>query len=250
MHVSRVGLTPLKGARHVGRRHVRLGVDGPVADRVFALVDPARKRVLRTVEHPTLMASVVDWRDGALTVRLPQGTVTGRPRPTGEVRTVDYWGRAAAVEVVDGPWAAAYTRHLRHEVLLARVTEPGQTVFGASVSLVTSSSVDRVAEQLGEPVEDARFRATFTVRTEGLPPHVEDSWVGRRLRLGDAEVEVRAPLPRCAVVDLDPATGERRFDVLRCLGRYRRARGEILFGVDAVVTRPGRVAVGAEVERG
>ena len=37
-------------------------------------------------------------------------------------------------------------------------------------------------------------------------------------------------------------------DALRCLGRYRRALAEVVFGVDAVVTRPGRVRVGDEVE--
>jgi hypothetical protein len=38
--------------------------------------------------------------------------------------------------------------------------------------------------------------------------------------------------------------------VLRTLAGYRRTGGEILFGVDAAVTRPGRVEVGAVVERG
>jgi uncharacterized protein YcbX len=250
VHVSRIGLTPLKGARHLARRQVTLDPDGPVGDRAFGLVDPVRGRLLRTVEDRTLLQTMAGWADGRLTVTLPTERADGVPTPTGQHLKVDYWGRAAAVEVVDGPWAAAYSRHLGRDVVLTRSREPGEIVYGASVSILTSSSLDRLAREVGGPVDPAQFRATVSIDTAGEPAHVEDSWVGRRLRLGDAEVEVRGPIPRCAVVDLDPATGERRADVLRCLGGYRRVQGEIHFGVDAVVTRPGRVDLGAAVERG
>jgi uncharacterized protein YcbX len=46
------------------------------------------------------------------------------------------------------------------------------------------------------------------------------------------------------VVDLDPRTGCHRTDALRALAGYRRGQGEVLFGVDAVVTMSGRVHVG------
>ncbi|MEP7091519.1 MAG: MOSC domain-containing protein [Nocardioidaceae bacterium] len=253
MHVSRIGLTPLKGARHGGVPSLDLTLDGPVGDRVFCLVDRSRGRVVRTVENPTLLRTTVDWRAGVLTARLPCATGTSTveevPAPTGETLELDYWGRPAAIEVVAGPWAEAYSEHLGYDVEVARAAGPGQVVYGAPVSLVTSSSLERLAEDVGSPVDSARFRATFTLDTPGEPAHVEDGWVGRRVRLGEAEVEVRGILPRCAVVDLDPATGERRTGVLRALGGYRRGLGEVVFGVDAVVTKPGRVAVDDVVGR-
>jgi hypothetical protein len=49
------------------------------------------------------------------------------------------------------------------------------------------------------------------------------------------------------VVDLDPMTGLRRAPVLSTLAGYRLASGAVPFGVGAVVTRPGRVDVGADV---
>lgn len=253
MHVSRLGLTPLKGTRHTDRQGVDLVEDGPVGDRVFCLVDPARGRVLRTVENPSLMRTTARWHDGVLSAELPGGTVTGIPVRTGRHVRLDYWGRQADLEVLEGPWAAAFADFLGYDVALARATRPGEVVYGGSVSLVSTSTLDRVAEGLapGETAPDgAQLRATLTVDTAGEEPFVEDGWVGRSLRVGEAVVEVRSLLPRCAVVDLDPRTGERRGGVLASLAGYRRRLGEIVLGVDAVVTQPGPVAVGAQVERG
>jgi uncharacterized protein YcbX len=252
VHVARIGLAPVKGTRHVDLPSVALTAGGPVGDRVFCLVDPARGRIVRTVENRSLLSTTARWTGRELTTvltGLPAGSVTGVPEPTGRTCTLDYWGRDAVVELVAGPWAEAYSRLLGRDVELARTTGPGEIVYGAPVSLVTTSSLDRVSAATGGVVDGAQFRATFTVDTAGEPPHVEDSWVGRRLRVGEAVVQVRAAIPRCAVVDLDPATGTRRGDVLAALAGYRRAAGEIFFGVDAVVVGPGRVEVDAGVER-
>ncbi|MHA6524756.1 MOSC domain-containing protein [Tessaracoccus sp. G1721] len=245
MHVSRIGFTSLKGARHVGRPFVDLAPDGPVGDRVFCLVDRARGKVLRTVENPTLMQTTAMWADGVLTVTLPGAVVDGVPVPTGERLTLDYWGRQVGLEFVDGPWGAAYSAFLGRDVLLARAGG-GEVVYGASVSLITSGSLDELSRRVGTPVIDAQLRATFTLHAD--VPHLEDGWIGRRLALGEAEVEVRKGIARCRVIDLDPDTGLARTDGLKALADYRRQGGELVFGVDAVVTRAGRVRVGDEVE--
>jgi uncharacterized protein YcbX len=243
VHVRRIGLTPMKGARHLPLDSVELDASGPVGDRVFCLVDPTRRRVLRTVEDPLLMQVVARWDGEELAMELPGATVTGRPVSTGEVLHLDYWGRDAAVRVVAGPWAAACSRHVGRDVVLARVSRPGEVVYGAAVSLVTTSSLVVLAERLGEPVDEAGFRATFVLDTGDLAPGAELGWVGRELDVGPARVRVRGPIPRCAVIGLDPATGERSTRALQALG----ASGSMSFGVDAVVTRPGRVATGDAV---
>ena len=248
MHVTRIGLTPVKGGRHAEQASVDLTLDGPVGDRVFCLVDPQRGRVLRTVENPSLMRTSATWAEGVLTSRLPGRTVGGVPAPTGRTLEVDYWGRVAALAVVDGPWAEAYSAHVGHDVLLARASHPGEVVYGACVSLVTTSSLAALAGRTGGAVDGAQFRATFTVDTGEAPAHVEDSWAGRRLHLGTAEIEVRGAVPRCAVIDLDPDTGEPRSPALKALGGYRHVHGEVVFGVDAVVTQPGQVRSGDRVD--
>lgn len=256
MQVERIGFTPLKGTRHVTHGSVRLAASGPVGDRVFCLVDPERSRVLRTVENPGLTRAASRWAGGVLSVDVAGATLTGAPEPTGRMLRADYWGRAAELEEVDGPWAAAFSEYLGYDVLLARSAAPGEVVYGGSVTLVSAGSLHLLAERLadggahGAAVDDARFRSTF--RLDGGEPHVEDSWVGRRLRLGGAVVRVTGRVPRCAVVDVGPDTGVRDSPVLKTLAGYRREDQDVHFGVDAVVVEPGAVRRGdaAELERG
>jgi uncharacterized protein len=251
MRIARIGFTALKGARHVSRDRVELSRQGPVGDRVFCLLDPVRRRVLRTVENPTLVRSVARWDGGVLSVDLPAGTLEGVPTPTGEVVKADYWGRTASLEVVAGPWAGAFSDHLGRDVVLARSVHPGEVVYGAAVTVVTTASMRLLSERLGYDVASERFRSTFLLDVDD-EPHAEDSWVGRELRLGGAVVRVRGPVPRCAVVDIDPETGGKRDPVLQTLARYRRVRKDVCFGVDAVVATPGVVNAGdvADLERG
>jgi len=250
MHITRIGFTPLKGGRHLDHELVDLTEEGPVGDRLYCLVDRSRGRVLRTVENPTLLQSVARWEGGVLSVALPGRTVEGVPSPTAEILTLDYWGRAAVVEVCSGPWAETYSEHLGYDVVLARSVNPGDVVFGASVTVVTTGSMRFLARRLGREVASERFRSTFLVDTGDREPHIEDSWVGRKLRLGEAAVLVRGVVPRCAVIDLDPVTGLADAPVLRELAGYRRGEGDIYFGVDAVVTAAGRVLTGDPAELG
>ena len=124
-------------------------------------------------------------------------------------------------------------------------------MYGASVTLVTTSSLDLLAEHTGGPVDAAQFRATFTRRHRGLPR-------ARRGRLGRPRgCASGTPRSRCAAScpAARSSTSTRRPDrgaapSCKALGGYRQHAGEVVFGVDAVVTSPGRVDVGAHVREG
>lgn len=248
MLVERIGLTPVKGTRHLTRPDVALTTTGPVGDRVYCLVDPERDRVLRSVENPGLVQAVASLdADGDLAVSLPGGALRGCPEPTGETRKIDYWGRQAAVELVAGPWSEAFSEHLGADVRLARVREAGEVVYAGAVTVLTTGSLAALADRLGRTIDAARFRSTLLVDTGDAPAHVEDGWVGGLLRVGGALLQITARVPRCAVVDTDPVAGARDAPVLAALAGYRRSAGEIVFGVDAEVVVPGRVTTGDPV---
>nr|MBA2536633.1 MOSC domain-containing protein [Actinomycetota bacterium] len=119
----------------------------------------------------------------------------------------------------------------------------------APVSLLSDASLDELARQSGESgVDGRRFR--MLIHLAGCQPHEEDSWIGRRVRVGEALVRVTEPNARCRMTTRNPDTGIRDFDTLRAIKNYRgvREKKAIDFGVYAEVEEPGRVAVGDAVE--
>lgn len=244
MLIRNIGVSALKGGHHASRDDVLLQADGPVGDRVFAVVDLAGGRVLRTVEHPSLLTCEARWADGLLSVEIDGRRITAEPEMSGRYLALDYWGRDTPMEVVDGPWAGVFSRLLGRSVTLARSAVTGSVVFGDAVTVATTSSIRRLALESGIAVDARRFRSTFTIDTGDSAAHVEDSWAGRELELGGARVLVKGGIPRCAVIDLEPDTGARGTSLLKTLAGYRLDSGEIWFGVYAEVIRPGTVSRG------
>ena len=243
----RAGFSPLKGARHLALPTVELDLHGAVGDRRFCVVDVGAAQVLRTVQHPQLTSVHAETRHGALTLRLPDGrTASGVPVPSGHEVVADYWGRPTRLSVLEGPHAALLSDHLGREVALT-LAPPGAVIYGAGISLVTQASLDELAARTGTAVDPARFRATL-VLDAGEPAGAEDDWNGRELRLGSAVIRTGGPIGRCAVIDIDPATGGRGSGLLRELATYRprNAVGEPCFGIYADVVVPGIITATPE----
>ena len=247
MQIRDIGLSVLKGGRHTTRENVLLEAHGPAGDRHFAVVDLADGRVLKTVEHPLLLTCRARWDDGVLSVDIGGRQVAAKPESNGQNLTLDYWGRAVCMHVVGGPWARAFSRLLGKDVAVAQINAPGGVVYGDSVTIVTTSSLRRLADEAATTIDARRFRSTFTIDTGDAAAHVEDSWAGRELDLGSARLLVGAGIPRCAVIDSEPDTGARGTNLLKTLARYRLSRSDIPFGVYAQVIRPGIVGCGDQV---
>lgn len=261
VHVARLSLTALKGAAHHHPTQLHLTHNGAAGDRRFCLVDPHGARVLRTVENPALVGCDVTLDGEQLTVRFPNGAVrTGMVAASAGRLSVDYWGRTVDVDVVHGPWAAAFEQLLGREVALAQVVQPGAVIFGGAVTVLTTSSLEELARRLGRRLGPAalladseRFRSTVVVDTAGAPAFLEDQWVGSTVSVGTAQLDVTAAVARCAVVSIRPRAGTRDdVDPLRALAPDRTVvndRGrEVVFGVEAAVSRPGSVSVGDAVQ--
>jgi uncharacterized protein len=86
---------------------------------------------------------------------------------------------------------------------------------------------------------------------EGLEPHAEDAWIGRRVRIGEAVVVPVGNVGRCVITTHDPTTGVRDLDTLGALADYRgdvETTEPLPFGVHAAVASAGRVSRGDVVE--
>ena len=84
---------------------------------------------------------------------------------------------------------------------------------------------------------------------DGVPAHAEDDWIGGRIGVGTAAIDVSGDVGRCMITTLDPDRGTRDLDTLGALARYRRdGRFEPLpIGVYGAVATPGTVRVGDPV---
>lgn len=87
--------------------------------------------------------------------------------------------------------------------------EPGR------VTLHGRGSLQSLAAALGENVSELRFRSNIAL--DGLTPWEEQSWVGRKIRIGALEFAVVKPKTRCLATHANPTTGERDLPILTTL---------------------------------
>jgi hypothetical protein len=108
------------------------------------------------------------------------------------------------------------------------------------INLATVALLKRAADRLVDPL---RFRANLYL--DGMPALDELALVGRRLRVGDAVLEVLRPINRCRATSVDPASGDASLNVPALLGR---SLGHVFCGVYARVVQAGRIEPGDMVE--
>ncbi|HEU4625433.1 MAG TPA: MOSC domain-containing protein [Steroidobacteraceae bacterium] len=122
----------------------------------------------------------------------------------------------------------------------ARVIKQNRGVFDTfPLSLITSQTITRLSEIIGAPLAVQRFRPNIVVEAAEAEPFIEDTWVGCVLRIGGMSMRVDKRDGRCAVIAIDPVTGERNPAILRAVVRDRQG----FLGVYASTVAPGRIAV-------
>jgi uncharacterized protein YcbX len=252
--VSWLSVAPVKGLALTPRDELALESFGALENRRFHLLDERGRFVngLTRLER-SLFAVVPRWEPHADTLSLtfPDGAVVDGHVELGEPVSTWFYNRDEPGRIVQGPWARALSDYAGRELRLVRTDEPGRAVdrVDGSVSIVSDESVDELARQAGVDVADAR-RFRMLVGVQGGKPHLEDTWIGRDVRIGEALVRVHEQVARCAITTKNPDSGERDLDTLRVIRRYRGTRGEkqIDFGVYGEVVERGRVHVGDPVE--
>jgi uncharacterized protein len=131
---------------------------------------------------------------------------------------------------------------------------PGTFVDFAPLHLLTTSTLDRIAELSPHGGADLeRYRPNVVIHTAAAG-FTENDWLERILRMGDDLVlRVIARTPRCAVPTLAHGALPRDPDALRVLARHNRVEPldsldpEPCAGVYAEVLRPGHIRTGDPV---
>jgi uncharacterized protein YcbX len=111
-----------------------------------------------------------------------------------------------------------------------------------SLLITVEASRVALAAELGADVDVRRFRPNLHLRLDA-PAFAEQAWEGRRLLVGDAELELLQPCERCVIPTRSPDTHEKWPRLLRHLAREH----ETLFGINARALAPATVRVGDPV---
>jgi uncharacterized protein YcbX len=186
-----------------------------------------------------------------LALEFPDGTRIEDTVELGEPVAAEMYRHPHPSHRVLGPWEQAISDYVGRPLTLLYADEHAvdRGYRGGSVSLVSRGSLEGLREQAGrtDPVDGRRFRMLLEI--DGVPPHAEDDWLGRQVRVGEATIVLNGDIGRCVVTTHNPDTGVTDFDTLKTLEAYRReGRNEPLpLGVYGAVVVPGRVRVGDAV---
>jgi uncharacterized protein YcbX len=248
-----ISIAPVKGLALVSLPEALLGPDGVAGDRAFYLID-REGRLVNGKRLGRLMVVRPEVDGDRLALRFPDGTVIDGEAELAESVTTNFYGRDVEGRIVRGPWESALSEYARTTLRLVRAGEPGEGLdrgSRAAATLIGTGSLDALGAAAGlERRPDAR-RFRMLLGVDGIGPHEEDGWLGRRVCVGEACVVPRGNVGRCAVTTYDPDTTERDLETLDVIGRYRAnvlTTEPLPFGVWGEVVEPGRVAVGDPVD--
>jgi uncharacterized protein YcbX len=256
---------PVKGCAGTSVREALLTPAGLAHDRSFMVV--SEEGVYRTQRRDPLLAVIrplIAPDGGRLTLTAPEAEPLHlRVDTSGTRRKVDLFGTAyQGIDQGDeaADWLSdvlgARSRLVRVPPEHDRVTDgltPGTSGYADScalhvISRATLGLLDtKLTDRGARPLPLDRFRPNLVI--DGWDaPHTEDR--AHRLRIGTTELGYAKLAIRCAVTLVDQRAGTRAGpEPLRTLAGYRRAaQGGVAFGTKYAVLRPGKVAVGDEVD--
>ena len=154
-------------------------------------------------------------------VEFPDGTVAPAGDPDTDRRLSDLLGRPLSLRV------ETTVRH--HDA--------------SPLHLVTTASLRRLEQRLGEPVDVRRLRPNLVLDVPGAD-FVEDEWQGRELRIGEHVVlALGEGMERCAMVNAAQLGLAHDGRLLKLIGQ----ENDLDLGLQATVVRTGPIAVGDPV---
>jgi uncharacterized protein YcbX len=247
--ITRLSVTAIKGLSLHHPDSIELTTYGAVGDRLFYLVDDDGA-LQSCTRNPGLygLSAAYDRESRRLVVtRGDEVLVAGIAEPASAVDT-DMWGlrRISGDTLSDPAWSNFFSGVVGERVHLVQARDSAFDV--QPVTLLGTSSVEELARRAGlTGVDPRRFR--MLIEFAGGDPHVEDTWTGKHLRVGDAVLRAGGPVKRCAATTRHPDSGAVDLQTLRMVLAYRGRQSSELglganFGTYGAVLEPGTISVG------
>ena len=114
---------------------------------------------------------------------------------------------------------------------------------GTEISLINLATVEAIGNEMDRDLDPERFRGNLLL--SGLNAWQEFDFLGKKLRIGEAEIEVLFPIVRCPAPGVNPKTGARDIDFEK---DYPSCFGHPYCGMYARVTKTGKISTDDKIE--
>lgn len=276
--VSQLWRYPVKSMAGERLESAAIGRRGIPGDRGWAVYDETRGGITGAKRIPALRACRASYAShpapGAASppaeIALPDGSRFASDAPDAARRLSDFVGRPVALHGL-GPAGEETARRITMqeetpETVLAlngllpgepmpdfsdlpperlKVLRQGNFFDALPMHVLTRTTLDTLKRRAPESDwDERRFRPNVFVEGGGAGDYPELAWIGRRVRIGSAVIDVNTGCPRCVMVTQAADELPQDHRVMRTLVRETHH----IAGIYAAVVEEGEVRVGDPVE--
>lgn len=234
-HIKEIVRHPVKSFRGESVQKTKVMDYGVYGDRSHALLDETRPgKFLTITQYPKMVQYQARFVGEESMEAYPKVEIS-----TPEGKVVE-WGDADLMRdmEIETKRKISLIEYLPTHVPLGAIEEE-------HIQLVTDASLNELQTIWGKSNLDyRRFRPNFLISLEDPIPFIEETWFGKRLKIGqNVEIELKGHCERCMIITVDPDNGNRDPSLQKTVLQNRDNH----FGVYASVIRTGEIGVGDEV---
>ena len=261
IQLSNLTYYPIKACRGFDVAESQVERMGLANDRRMMVVTPAGE-FLTQREYPRLALVTPAVKNGMVTLSAPNfDSLQFGIQSTGTPTSVNIW-KSKDVSAIDqgdesaqwfSNWLGVSVRLVHVDSNYKRKLNPDFAVSaedhtgfadGYPILIISEASLLDLNSKLASTLPMNRFRPNIVV--QNCEPFAEDTW--KRIRIGDVEMSLVKPCPRCVVTTIDKETLEKSKEPLKTLATYRNQEDGAMFGMNVIPLNEGEIKVGMSVE--
>lgn len=228
---------PVKGMAGEELPEVFVTFSGLVGDRVYAFLDPQNKSDFPWIT-PRILPEMLLWKP-----RFIAPPSAEEARPAAEKYRVEISTPEKVFRDVSAPEFRKYLENKLGREIEFRFSERSMHDT-MPVSVFGLPTIDALSKETGRNLDQRRFRPNFVVDWAEKTPFLEDSFVGRTIRIGEKlALRLVKKDMRCKVITLDPDTAGASPEILAVIAKQHGNCS----GVYGAVLREGIVRRGDPV---
>ena len=261
IELSSLTYYPIKACRGFDLSASRVERMGLANDRRMMVVTPEGD-FLTQREHAKLALITPTLKNDSVTLSAPNfDSLHFTIQKSGTPTSINIW-KSSGVSAIDqgdesaqwlSAWLGAPVRLVHVDERIKRKLNPDYAISaddhtgfadGYPILIVSEESLRDLNSRLGTALPMNRFRPNIVV--QNCAPFAEDTW--KRIRIGDVEMALVKPCPRCVVTTIDKDTLEKNKEPLKTLNAYRKQKDGAMFGMNVIPLNEGEIKVGMSVE--